>query len=47
MPPIETHGLTAKELEATLILETGENLGLSAVHEREKTLEEIKLRLLN
>lgn len=46
MPPVETRGLTCKELDAMLILETAENLGLSQVEDRNHTLEKIKKRIL-
>lgn len=46
MPPVETRGLTGKELKAMLILETAENLGLSQVEDRDHTLEKIKKRIL-
>lgn len=46
MPPIETYGLTGKDLEASLILETGELLGLTRVLDREDTLLKIKNRIL-
>lgn len=47
IPPIETKGLTGKDLEAHLILETGENLGLTSVKDRSESLKVIKSRLLS
>lgn len=46
MPAIDTKGLQGKDQETMLILETSENLGLSQVYSRERTLKEIKTRLL-
>lgn len=47
MPPLDTKGLTEKELEAMLVLETAENIGLSQIQDREETLLKIKERLFN
>lgn len=38
-------GLTCKDLEAVLILKTGENMGLLPIQDRDKSLEVIKRRL--
>lgn len=46
LPPVETRGLKGRDLEAMLILETAENLGLSQVEDRDVTLQTIKNRIL-
>lgn len=45
--PINTHGLSGKELEAAQILETGELLGLYPVSDRNEMLKKIQIRLLD
>lgn len=47
IPPINTRGLSGKELEAALTLETRENLGLTLAQERNEALSSIKQRLLS
>lgn len=46
MPPVETRGLTGKDLEAMLILKIAENLGLSQVKDMDSTLDKINKRIL-
>lgn len=43
---IQTNGLSGKDLEAVLFLETAESLGLSQVMDRSETLAQIKIRIL-